>query len=328
LKFDASGTRRTAAQVLLGTIGGFVVGVAILFAAGTHGSVYLALLPVVVFVAAYTPGRTTLAIGQGAFTVYLIVLMGVQEPGQFGTSEVRVIDIAMGLSVSLVVSAMIWPRGITPLVFSSLRNGAGAATDYVAASFGFLVGQVSDQQLQVKRKYAETQVAIANDTFDLTYAQSAPGLGDPRVWTVVANTATHMVFAAEVLSTLATALPLPVDSDRSKAALMSMAEQVGVVATAATESLADEAVQTNASWWWDHERESWSPNDDLVRQRLRETVRHDIAQASSTPKPGDQAMALVFASGWSVQMLWLAQRLQAMTSTHAASTEATVEAAL
>jgi uncharacterized membrane protein YccC len=148
LKLDASGTRHTAWQVFLGTVAGFAIGVPAIYVAGPNADVFRLLPPFAAFLAAYTPGATTHAIGQAAFTIFLIVLFGVSEPGSFLTSEIRLQDVLMGLIISLLVSLLIWPHGITPLVLSSLRQACADACALTLSAFAYIADGGSAKDIE------------------------------------------------------------------------------------------------------------------------------------------------------------------------------------
>ena len=80
LRTNASATGSTALRALLGTLVGFVIGAALITAIGTGSSVLWAVLPIAVFVAAYSPGTAPFAVGQAAFTVTIAILFNLLVP--------------------------------------------------------------------------------------------------------------------------------------------------------------------------------------------------------------------------------------------------------
>jgi uncharacterized membrane protein YccC len=65
----------------------------------------------VVFLAGYTPGAVNFVVGQASFTVFVVVLFNVLVPEGWRTGLVRVQDVAIGAAISVVVGALLWPRG-------------------------------------------------------------------------------------------------------------------------------------------------------------------------------------------------------------------------
>ena len=110
LRFDASGTGRTALQMLAGTAAGVLLGAGLILAVGDNSTVWWVLLPVCLLIAAYTPGNFSLIAGQAGFSVVVIVLFSVLYPATLRTAELRLIDVAIGLGVSLTISLVMWPQ--------------------------------------------------------------------------------------------------------------------------------------------------------------------------------------------------------------------------
>ena len=66
----------------------------------------------------------------GAFTVFLITMIAISHPGSFSAGEMRVIDVALGVSVSLIVSAFMWPHGAAAMVRRKIAEGADHAGSF------------------------------------------------------------------------------------------------------------------------------------------------------------------------------------------------------
>ena len=64
LRFDALGTGRTARQALIGTGAGVLVGAILILFFGPDPQLWWLVFPAVLFLAAYTPGTFSLAIGR------------------------------------------------------------------------------------------------------------------------------------------------------------------------------------------------------------------------------------------------------------------------
>jgi uncharacterized membrane protein YccC len=314
LKLDASGTRRTAWQVFIGTVAGFAVGVLTIYLVGPNADVFWLLLPFATFLAAYTPGATTLAIGQAAFTIFIIVLFGISEPGSFLTSAIRLQDVLMGLSISLLVSLLIWPHGIIPLVFSSLRQACADACTLVLSAFAYIVDGGSAKDFEQARRSAERSVARANETFDLAYAQSGPGLGDVRIWTLVSATATHLVYTSQFVEALRRVAPLPAQAEATKEQLVLAGIRVRSGILAAVDAIGEDP-EIRDSRSVDRRIERPEPSSNPAVDRLREVLSADMAGLDRTDERlGSESVSLVYAVGWATQMLWLTDRLASIAA--------------
>jgi uncharacterized membrane protein YccC len=111
LRSNALGTGATALQALLGALIGFAVASLVMTTMGGDDTWLWILLPIVTFLAAYTPGAVNYVVGQAGFTVFVVVLFNIFVPEGWRTGLVRVQDIAIGAGISVAVGALLWPRG-------------------------------------------------------------------------------------------------------------------------------------------------------------------------------------------------------------------------
>jgi uncharacterized membrane protein YccC len=140
LRTNAASTRATAFQALTGTIIGFLIGAVVLLIIGSSSTALWVTLPVAVFIAAYTPGTAPLWFGQAAFTVTVAVLFNLLEPVGWRVGLVRVEDVAIGCSVSLLFGLMFWPRGIAAVVGDDLADAFRSGADFLAEAVQWTAG--------------------------------------------------------------------------------------------------------------------------------------------------------------------------------------------
>ena len=131
LRTNASGTGSTALRALGGTAIGFVVGAALLAAIGTGQTAMWVAFPLAILVAAYAPGTSPFAIGQGAFTIVIVVLFNLLDPVGWKVGLLRVEDVAIGCAVSVVVGVLFWPRGAAALVGDDLADAFRGGARYL-----------------------------------------------------------------------------------------------------------------------------------------------------------------------------------------------------
>jgi uncharacterized membrane protein YccC len=96
---------------------------------------------VAVFIAAYAPGTAPFAIGQVAFTVTVAILFNLLVPVVWKVGELRVEDVAIGCLVSVVVGALVWPRGLAPLVADDLADAYRAGAAYLSEALAWVLGR-------------------------------------------------------------------------------------------------------------------------------------------------------------------------------------------
>lgn len=197
LRFDALGTGRTARQALIGTTVGVIVSAAAILLIGDRSAVWWALLPITLFVAAYTPGVVSFMWSQSAFTLAVIVLFSLAAPANIQTAADRLLDVALGLVISLIVSLLIWPRGVIESLAARLREAMLAAGDFYVASVDWMAhGAINDRLLAEFRVASYHKTDRAREALDLSIAQRPPDSFTVDVWTAMTNTVSHVNFAA------------------------------------------------------------------------------------------------------------------------------------
>lgn len=134
LRSSALGTGATALQALLGALIGFGVASAVMVTIGGDEVWLWILLPIVAFLAGYTPGAVNYVVGQAAFTVLVVVTFNVIVPGGWRTGLVRVQDIAIGAGVAVAVGALAWPRGARGVARRSLAELLRAGNAHLHAA--------------------------------------------------------------------------------------------------------------------------------------------------------------------------------------------------
>jgi uncharacterized membrane protein YccC len=98
------------------------------------------LLPPCVFVAAFAGGVLPYAVGQAAFTVFVVVAVNIIEPNGWHTGAVRVTDVMVGAAVALVAGLLFWPRGARLQARAAIGDLYRATAIVVAASFHQVLG--------------------------------------------------------------------------------------------------------------------------------------------------------------------------------------------
>ncbi|HZO79939.1 MAG TPA: FUSC family protein [Solirubrobacteraceae bacterium] len=131
LRTNATSTGSTALRAFAGTVLGFVLGAALVLAIGGSSTALWIAFPIALFVTAYVPGTAPFAVGQAAFTIFLVVLFNLVAPSGWQVGVVRIEDIAIGCGVSLVVGGLFWPRGVAAIVGDDLADAYRAGARYL-----------------------------------------------------------------------------------------------------------------------------------------------------------------------------------------------------
>jgi uncharacterized membrane protein YccC len=145
LRTSATATGATALRALVGTVIGFVVGAALVVAIGTNPTTLWIIFPLAVLVTAYAPGTAPFAVGQAAFTIFLVVLFNLLMPAGWIVGLVRIEDVAIGCGVSLVVGFLFWPRGVASVMGDNLADAFRAGAAYLGDAVDWALGTRPDR---------------------------------------------------------------------------------------------------------------------------------------------------------------------------------------
>ncbi|MGD0392012.1 MAG: FUSC family protein [Acidimicrobiales bacterium] len=132
LRSNALGTGATALRAVGGTAVGFVLGSALMIGLGGHDALLWALLPVAVLVSGVAPSMISFAAGQAGFTLVVIILFNIIAPVGWTVGLTRIVDVAIGCGVSIVVGLLFWPRGATAALGRALSDSFVANSGYLA----------------------------------------------------------------------------------------------------------------------------------------------------------------------------------------------------
>lgn len=200
LRYDAVGTGRTVRDAFVGTALGFVGGSAVLYYFSGSFVLWL-LLPPLAFLGAYTRARLGLWVSQFAFTMLVITALAAMSPEEHGLATVRLIDVSLGLAISLLCSILLWPRGILPAVRQSLQVATTSSTSLLLASVDRMVGgAVGADDLEERLSANWRSLTRAAESFDLALIERTPEDIPRRSWVRVAGIARHVTYAATLLS--------------------------------------------------------------------------------------------------------------------------------
>ncbi len=136
LRSNALATGANALRAVVGTALGFVVGGLLVYLVGTNLVVLWLLLPVAVFVAAYSPAAISFLVGQAAFTLLVLIMFNILQPAGWELGITRLRDVLLGCACSLVVGLLFWPRGAAGTVDRALADAYRVSADFVARSVG------------------------------------------------------------------------------------------------------------------------------------------------------------------------------------------------
>jgi hypothetical protein len=118
LRSNAFETGRSALDAAVGTTVGFAVSSLFFAVVGLDETALWVVTVAGLFLAAWLPQVAGFLAGQAAFTVTVVGLFNLVQPTGWTTGLVRVQDIVIGASVSLLVALVFWPRRAVELLRS------------------------------------------------------------------------------------------------------------------------------------------------------------------------------------------------------------------
>ena len=203
LRTDAVGTGRTALEAILGTSIGFVFASLLMIAIGDSTILLWIAMPIAAFLAAYTPGAVHFIVGQGAFTLFVIVLFNLVEPEGWQVALVRLEDVAIGAGVSLVIGFLLWPRGAGVVLRQSLAEAIRLGGRYLSDAFAtVLVTSAAGGPVAVNR---EAVIAASERSSEaLRQHLSEPGMHlRNRTWDSIVAVPHQLRGTADILLAIA-----------------------------------------------------------------------------------------------------------------------------
>ncbi|MGX7677725.1 FUSC family protein [Jatrophihabitans sp. DSM 45814] len=295
LRSNALNTGQNVLRAILGTLIGFILGSALLALIGTNTTTLWILLPIVVLFAGIAPAAISFTAGQVAFTLVIIILFNLIAPAGWRVGLVRIEDVALGCTVSLVVGLLFWPRGARAALRRAL---AEAYTDSAA----YLVDAIDFGMLRCD---ASAPTPAVPDPAAIRAAAASRRLDD-AFRNYLAETGMKPVSLADTSVLLSGVAGLRITAD----AVMDLWHRDDGQAPGERGAARLEVLQTTqrVTRWYDdlanslldrNEVREPVPPDDLADVRLVEALRRDLA--------GDHGSA----SATAIRMIWTADHIDA-----------------
>jgi uncharacterized membrane protein YccC len=198
LRTAARATAITSAEAVLGTVLGFV-GATILVLSGGDNDVALALtLPALVFLAVWGNEALGLVTGQAFFTIMVVVLFNLVEPGGWAVGLVRLVDVVVGAVAGLVVGLVAWPGGSGRALRRALAAllEASAAYDRLALR-GILAGTERRLVGTPERTVAEAAAQRLDEVVEHCIGEGRPGGARLAAWVAAASSAQRLWYSVD-----------------------------------------------------------------------------------------------------------------------------------
>ncbi len=234
LRSNALSTGQTIVKALTGTIAGIIIGSVIIALVGTDQVVFWILLPFAICFAGFAPSAISFAAGQAGFTMTILILFNIVEPSGWTIGVIRIEDVALGCAVSLVVGLLLWPRGASASLRTSLADAIDTSVSYLHSSVSYGLWRcdaatpTADDPLTARRA-AQASARRLDDAFREFLSERGPksvSLGD--VGTLIAGV-TAIRTTADRIQDLWSTHDVKASSDRHvvRAALSQGTQSVG-----------------------------------------------------------------------------------------------------
>jgi uncharacterized membrane protein YccC len=214
LRMDLRGTGKSSWQVIQGQLIGFACGFVLLTLYLEVPWLAWAMLPIVAGAQGYMANNVAVIWQQVGFTVLLVTLVSLSAPSR-DLALLRLEDVALGMAIAIVVSLLVFPRGLVPHVRSALLNATSATADYLVAAVNLVAARASGQtSLHVPDDAAMRKAAErAAETIDLALAQGMPQSAQTLLWQRLLGMIEYVTYIAEVVAIVATIYPPEVRTD-------------------------------------------------------------------------------------------------------------------
>ena len=203
LRATALGTGRTTLEALAGNVIGVVIGGIFAVLAGSHMAVMWVALPFAIFLAAYAATTVGFIASQAAFTINLIIVFNLISPAGWQVGLVRIEDVAVGASISIVVGLLLWPRGARREFGRAVAGFYRALANYLDAAFARILDFEPPASLEPARRAAVEARERAGEAFDAFLNERVASPLDAQTAGFLLSAGNHGMLAAELLDVVA-----------------------------------------------------------------------------------------------------------------------------
>jgi uncharacterized membrane protein YccC len=302
LRGNVSATGRSALLALGGTALGVLIAVPFVGVTGGAPWLWWVVLPLLVFLAAYTPAAVNFVVGQVAFSVLVVVLFNILAPTDWQIGLVRVEDAALGVGISAIVGLLLWPRGAQGQLRSALADLYDAAASSLSFSFRRMLTDANepDEEVSSAHRLARTEAIRAQEVFELFLnerTRQAPGVD---VWAMLLSSGKGFLLIGDVLDWL---------FEHGYVAAQAGAP-AGTLATLAGNAVAH-IVRLAEEMRSGHRLRVADPPDASGKLRSAALASLSEPRQSSSPEVLASAIGLVSAADWLQQLETLLRDLEA-----------------
>ncbi len=306
LRGNVSATGRSALQALGGTMLGVLIAVPFVGVTGQEPWVLWIVLPILVFLAGYTPAAVNFVVGQAAFSLLVVVLFNILAPSSWEIGVVRIENAALGVGVSAVVGLLLWPRGAR----GQLRSALGALYDAGASALSYSFRCMLDQATpspdadevaagERAESLARTQAIRAQEVFELFLNERSRQSPAISVWATLLSSGKGFLLIGDVVDSM-------VHAGYGAGSVGEPATAVGTVAGDAIASIVRMAEEIRSG----RALRVTQPRDTSQELRAASLTSLSAPSLAADPSAVRAAIGLVFFADWLAQLDLLLRDLE------------------
>lgn len=176
LRFDTFTTLKTGALAIAGTLIGALLGVLIIVADDRNEPLMWIIFVGAVFLATWAPGALGFMLGQAAFSLFVIIAFSLIDwPPDLATVEQRVLDICVGVVLSIFVALLMWPRGVLRGLIDNVADAIAMGTRLLTGAVHALVDGPSDETRALPQE-ANATLTRAREVVEMTMSSTNPAV--------------------------------------------------------------------------------------------------------------------------------------------------------
>lgn len=203
LRSSALSTGTRVVRAVAGTVFGFLLGVVVIELVGVDPIVMWALLPLVAFGSAFVPEVASFIAGQAAFTMMVLIIFNLIAPTGWSVGLIRIQDVIIGALVGIVVSVLLWPRGVRTRVSKVIEESFTVGAAFLTTAVLRVTRGASEEATNkvIALSHDALQASRTVDDAVRQYLSESSGAADVRAPVVRrANRAVRLRAAAELIA--------------------------------------------------------------------------------------------------------------------------------
>lgn len=174
LRFDTFTTLKMGGLAILGTLIGALAGVLIIFVDDRNEPLMWVIFVVAVFLATWAPGAVGFMLGQAAFSLFVIIAFSlIAWPPDLATVETRVLDICIGVVLSIFVALLMWPRGVMRGLLGNVADAIDVGTALLTGAIAALIHGPTPETAQLPSE-ANSALSRAREVVEMSLSSTNP----------------------------------------------------------------------------------------------------------------------------------------------------------